>query len=62
VIFSILVWYPGVTTITQEAWLKTKLYLEFGEITKDGNFATSEHYFYHSGIRTDTDLEKFIKT
>ena len=39
--FQFSVWYPGVTTITQEAPLQTKLYLEFSGITEDGNFATS---------------------
>ena len=39
-LFQFSVWYAGVTTVTQEARLKTELYLEFSEITKDGNFAT----------------------
>jgi len=33
--------YAAVTTRSQEASLKTKLYLEFSKVTKDGNFATS---------------------
>jgi len=39
-IFQFSARYTGVTTMTQEVQLKTKLYLEFSEITKDGNCMT----------------------
>jgi len=42
---SVLCAVPGVTTVTQEAQLQTKLYLEFGGITRDGNVATPYRYF-----------------
>jgi len=39
-LFQLSAWYPGVATKTQEVGLKTKLYLEFGEISKDGSLVT----------------------
>jgi len=39
--FQFSVRYPGVVTMTQEATLQTKLYLEFSGVTEDGSFATS---------------------